>query len=194
MRSFNFKGEGWKGDFFKQQEMDSKINIRQVKFEEAAGLAKLSAELFSETFAHLNDPQDMQQYLEESFNLEKIREELNDPDTYCFYAIKNSIPVGCIKLILHQTHASFTGIKTAELSRLYVCKAYHNQKIGAALMQFAIDFALKNQAEKLWLGVWEHNQKAIDFYHKWGFTKTNTHPFVLGNDVQEDWLMEKKLS
>ncbi len=174
--------------------MDSPIIIRQIKPEEAAELAKFSADLFSETFAHYNDPQDMQQYLSESFSLKKIQQELNDPNTYCFYAIKNSIPIGCIKLILHQTHASFTGIKTAELSRLYVAKAYHNQKIGAALMQFAISFGLKNQAKNLWLGVWENNQKAINFYLKWGFIKTDILQFKLGNDLQHDWLMEKDLN
>ena len=81
-----------------------------------------------------------------------------------------------------------------ELSRLYVSKEYHKQKIGAALMQFAIDFVIKSQAKKLWLGVWEFNQKAIDFYLKWGFVKTGVHDFKLGNDMQQDWLMEKTLN
>lgn len=174
--------------------MNAEITIRKVKPEEAAELAQFSADLFSETFSEFNDPLDMKQYLAESFNVEKIQLELAEPNTFCFYAVKNSIPIGCVKIILHKIHASFTGIKTAEVSRLYVCKEYHNQKIGAALMQFAINFSLEKQAEKLWLGVWEHNQKAIDFYHKWGFTKVGILQFKLGNDLQQDWLMEKNLS
>lgn len=173
--------------------MNTEITIRKVKPDEAAELAKLSAKLFSETFAHLNDPQDMEQYLAENFSTEKIQQELMDTNTYYFYALKNSIPIGCIKLILRPIHTAFTGIKTAELSRLYVAQAYHNQKIGAALMQFALNFALENKAEKIWLGVWEKNQKAIDFYLKWGFIKTDILQFKLGNDVQQDWLMEKIL-
>lgn len=170
------------------------ILIRQIKPEEAAELAKFSAHLFTETFSEFNDPQDMEHYLAESFNTKKIEHELTDPNTYCFYATKNSIAVGCIKIILPDFDASFTNTKSAELSRLYVLKEYHNQKIGAALMQFAIDFAIKHQAQKLWLGVWEHNQKAIAFYLKWGFIKTNVHDFKLGKDVQQDWLMEKDLA
>ncbi|MGI4749507.1 MAG: GNAT family N-acetyltransferase [Janthinobacterium lividum] len=173
--------------------MNPEITIRKVNPEEAAEFAKLGADLFSETFAEFNNPQDMAQYLAESFSVEKIIQELSDPAVYCFYADKNSMPIGCMKVILNQTDASFTGIKTAELSRLYVAKAYHNQKVGASLMQFAIDFALKNQAQKLILGVWENNQKAINFYHKWGFVKTGVLQFKLGNDIQQDWLMEKKL-
>ena len=174
--------------------MNPAITIQQVKPEEAAAFAKLSGDFFMETFAPFNNPADMKLYIDESFDLKKVKAELNDRNTYCFYALKNSIPIGCVKIILHQNHASFTGIKTAELSRLYVSKVYHNQKIGAAFMQFAIDFALKNQAEKLWLGVWEHNQKAIDFYKKWNFVKTGDLDFWLGNDLQHDWLMEKNLS
>ncbi len=172
--------------------MNAEFSIRRIKIEDAAEFAKLSAKLFLETFANSNSAEDMKMYLKENFNVKKIRQELTHPNTYCFYAVKNSIPIGCIKLII--ADASFTGIKSAELSRLYVAKTYHNQKIGAALMQFAITFSLENQAKKLWLGVWEHNQKAIDFYHKWGFAKTGVHDFKLGIDVQQDWLMEKNLS
>jgi GNAT superfamily N-acetyltransferase len=174
--------------------MDSEIVIQQIKPEEAAQYAKFSADLFAETFAEFNDPLDMKSYLAESFDVNKIKAELAEPNTYSFYAIKNSIPVGCIKLIVNKSDASFSSIKTVELSRLYVGKAYHSQKIGAALMAFAIDFATKQQARKLWLGVWEHNQKAINFYVKWGFVKTGVHDFNLGNDVQQDWLMEKSLA
>jgi hypothetical protein len=28
---------------------------------------------------------------------------------------------------------------------------------------------------------------------KWGFEKFADHDFVLGNDIQKDWLMKKKL-
>ncbi|RYE29727.1 MAG: GNAT family N-acetyltransferase [Sphingobacteriaceae bacterium] len=172
--------------------MNPEISIRIIQPDEAAEFAKFSAALFAETFADSNSAEDMKLYLDESFATKKIQKELADPNTYCFYADKNWMPVGCMKLILHDT--SFTGKKSAELSRLYVSKDHHNQKIGAGLMQFAIDFALKNQAEKLCLGVWEHNQKAINFYQNWGFVKTGVVDFKLGNDLQQDWLMEKVLS
>lgn len=172
--------------------MNPEISIRKIQLEEAAEFAKFSAALFEETFADANSAEDMKLYLDESFAIDKIRKELNDSNASSFYALKNWMPIGCMKLVLND--ASFTGKKSAEISRLYVSKVYHNQKVGASLMQFAIDFALKNQAEKLWLGVWEHNQKAINFYQNWGFVKTGTLQFKLGNDLQQDWLMEKTLS
>ena len=45
----------------------------------------------------------------------------------------------------------------------------------------------------VWLGVWKQNKKAIDFYTKWGFRIFGECDFVLGNDLQKDWLMRKKI-
>ena len=46
--------------------------------------------------------------------------------------------------------------------------------------------------ELLWLGVWEHNEKAKAFYKKWDFTDTgNKHDFPIGSTPQTDhWLMK----
>ena len=45
----------------------------------------------------------------------------------------------------------------------------------------------------MWLGVWEKNLKGIRFYERFGFKKFSEHLFVLGNDIQTDWLMMKKI-
>jgi ribosomal protein S18 acetylase RimI-like enzyme len=41
--------------------------------------------------------------------------------------------------------------------------------------------------------VWEHNQRAIDFYTRWGFEKFGDIDFLLGNDLQNDWMMQRPL-
>ena len=40
-------------------------------------------------------------------------------------------------------------------------------------------------------GVWEKNYRAIEFYTKWGFEKFDDTDFLLGDEVQKDWLMKK---
>jgi len=45
----------------------------------------------------------------------------------------------------------------------------------------------------IWLGVWEKNQKAIDFYEKNGFVPFDKHIFVLGDDKQTDIMMKMEL-
>ena len=45
----------------------------------------------------------------------------------------------------------------------------------------------------MWLGVWQHNHRAISFNKQWGFEFYATHPFMLGDDLQTDELMKKVL-
>jgi ribosomal protein S18 acetylase RimI-like enzyme len=48
-------------------------------------------------------------------------------------------------------------------------------------------------ARTLWLGVWEHNARAIAFYRKHGFRQIGSHPFLLGQDLQTDLEMAVSL-
>jgi ribosomal protein S18 acetylase RimI-like enzyme len=59
------------------------------------------------------------------------------------------------------------------------------------LLEQAIDFAKEKQKKYIWLGVWEHNPRAISFYERNGFEKFSSHPFPFGDEVQTDWLMRK---
>jgi ribosomal protein S18 acetylase RimI-like enzyme len=45
----------------------------------------------------------------------------------------------------------------------------------------------------VWLGVWEKNEKAIQFYKKWGFVQFDKHLFQLGDDAQTDIMMKLQL-
>ena len=39
-------------------------------------------------------------------------------------------------------------------------------------------------ADQVWLGVWEHNPRAIAFYRKHGFVEVGAQVFQLGGDPQ----------
>jgi ribosomal protein S18 acetylase RimI-like enzyme len=66
-------------------------------------------------------------------------------------------------------------------------------KIGKALMEKALQIAQDQHYEVVWLGVWEKNTRAIEFYKKWGFKKFSSHIFRLGTEDQTDLLMKKDL-
>ncbi|NND10262.1 MAG: GNAT family N-acetyltransferase, partial [Flavobacteriaceae bacterium] len=56
-----------------------------------------------------------------------------------------------------------------------------------------IDLSKAHGASSLWLGVWEKNLKAIEFYKRHGFTKFGEHPYLIGEDEQYDWMMRLDL-
>jgi diamine N-acetyltransferase len=53
--------------------------------------------------------------------------------------------------------------------------------------------ARKLRGRTLWLGVWEHNARAIAFYTKCGFIDVGEHAFFVGGDEQTDRVMSRSL-
>jgi diamine N-acetyltransferase len=56
-------------------------------------------------------------------------------------------------------------------------------------MQAVHDAARSRGARTLWLGVWEHNPRAISFYVKCGFRDIGSQDFWVGADRQTDRVM-----
>lgn len=66
--------------------------------------------------------------------------------------------------------------------------------IGTVLMNLAEKKARELGVSFIWLGVWEKNFPAQKFYTDKGFRRFSEHAFVLGDDIQTDFLMKKELS
>ena len=56
-------------------------------------------------------------------------------------------------------------------------------------MAACIEFAGQQGYESIWLDVWQKNERALAFYRKWGFSIVGSQPFLLGHDLQEDFIM-----
>ena len=168
--------------------------IRCGKADDAALLAELGARTFSETFAPDNSAEDMTAYLAASFNPPQQAAELADPDCLFLIAETNSVVVGYAMLRFGNVLDSVTGDTPIELVRLYVAQESLGSGVGAALMRACINEAKQRGYETLWLGVWEHNQRARAFYRKWNFHEVGTHIFQLGDDPQTDILMQRAVS
>ena len=81
-----------------------------------------------------------------------------------------------------------------EIERIYATRAFQGRGIGKRLMATALEAAQEAGVNWVWLGVWEHNQKAIAFYERQGFEPFGRHSFRLGDDEQTDVMMKKKIA
>ena len=102
-------------------------------------------------------------------------------------------PVGYARMRENNIPPELGADRAIELARIYAVRSAIGQGVGRVLMQKCIDIAGEKKYPVIWLGVWEHNQRAIDFYSRWGFEKFADHDFILGNDVQKDWLMKRNV-
>ena len=80
-----------------------------------------------------------------------------------------------------------------EISRFYVKSSFIRNGIGKALMKAVISFATERKQKFIWLGVWKYNQPAVLFYTSFGFEKIGEQDFLLGEDLQRDWVMKLSL-
>jgi len=171
------------------------MDILPVTNEQKALLADLSRQTFVDTFASYNKAEDMQLFLDKQFTREQLMAEPDETDNYFFIAWEDGEPLGYMRLKFWQSQAysCLPSAPTVEITRLYATQLAIGKGVGKAMMQFALDFARSKMVKQVWLGVWEHNERAIRFYQKWGFERKGDHPFLLGTDLQTDWLMAKEL-
>jgi ribosomal protein S18 acetylase RimI-like enzyme len=171
----------------------SNIEVRNCTENDIPLFTQLSRKTFYETFAEQNTKEDMELFLDSSFTEELIRQEFNDPSNTLLIAFLDDVPVGCVKLSDKETPGELEDFDTIEIARIYSLKEMIGKGVGKAMMEACIATALEKNKDVIWLGVWEHNPRAISFYQKFGFEKFGEHDFKLGNDIQNDWLLMKRL-
>jgi diamine N-acetyltransferase len=173
----------------------TEITIRRITLNDVAALAAISRQTFYDTFTGTCTETDMEDFLEAHYNERQITKELRNPNDFYFFAEADGKPVGYIRFI--EEYSNFDVMKkwkALELKRIYVVKEYHGKGVAQKLMDFVIDFAVKEKYEVIWLGVWEHNIKAQKFYEKYGFVNSgHTHNFPIGSTPQTDFWFWKFL-
>ena len=135
----------------------------------------------------------MQQYLEETFNTEKLTKELSNPHSEFYLANINKQVAGYLKINYGQAQTELKDEHAFEIERIYVLKEFLGKQVGQTLYNQALQLAKERKVTYLWLGVWENNARAISFYKKNGLTEFDKHIFVLGEDKQTDILMKLEL-
>jgi len=169
------------------------IRIRIAGAEDAALVAGLSRRTFYETFASHNTAENMRIFLEEQFPPERQMAEVGAPGRIFLLAYIGDEPAGYASMRETEPPQELHGQKAIEIVQLYSEQKMIGKGVGAALMRACLDQAGQRGKDWVWLGVWEHNQRAIAFYRKWGFERFGEHVFLVGLDAQTDWWMKKSL-
>lgn len=169
------------------------INILKVTSFDIDQLQKISRQTFSETFSAVNTEENMKKYLDEEFKTEKLSSELKDKNAEFYFATFDNTVIGYLKLNIGQSQTELKEDNALEIERIYVLKEFHGKNVGQLLYEKAIQLARQKKAEYVWLGVWEDNTRAINFYKKNGFIEFDKHIFKLGNDDQTDIMMKLQL-
>jgi ribosomal protein S18 acetylase RimI-like enzyme len=173
--------------------MELNIKIDQINNSNIAALQQIGRQTFAETFAESNTAENMAKYLEEAYSHEKLSTELNNPNSFFYFALLDEKVIGYLKLNMGASQTELKDNDALEIERIYILKDFHGKKVGQLLFDKAIQVAKEQQVSYVWLGVWENNKRALQFYTKNGFVEFDQHVFVLGDEAQTDIMMKLEL-
>jgi ribosomal protein S18 acetylase RimI-like enzyme len=165
------------------------IEIRKATVSDLETIQKISIQTFTETFASVNTPENIANYIENCLNTAQLTAELNNLSSQFYIAYSNDEVIGYLKINFGDAQTESFNENALEVQRIYVLQNFHGKNIGQLLLDEVKKIAKNTDVDSVWLGVWEENHRALRFYIKNGFVVFDKHVFIMGNDEQTDLLM-----
>ncbi|MGM0620318.1 MAG: GNAT family N-acetyltransferase [Bacteroidota bacterium] len=169
------------------------LQIKKTTEKDMWQLQQICIQTFKETFSDMNSEENMKKYLTESFSDEQLLTELRDKNAAYYFALLNEKVAGYLKVNFGHSQNELKDENALEIERIYVLKSFQGKRVGQLLFEKALKIAAQKEVDFVWLGVWEHNTKALRFYRKNGFVVFDEHVFMLGNDKQTDLMMKRQI-
>jgi ribosomal protein S18 acetylase RimI-like enzyme len=166
------------------------LSIRQADISDVKIICALGVTTFYEAYYEQDDSGDLANYVLESFSQAQIEAEINDADSTFFIAELNGKAVGYAKLRENSTADYMDNENAVELHRIYILERAKGKGVGRELLNRCIETARAKGYETLWLGVWEQNSSALNFYEKTGFAKVGELQFPYGKAVGTNYVMK----
>ncbi len=167
------------------------IKIVQCHIKDLNLFREIGIRCFKEAYEPVEHPVDFQLYLDRAYEIEQLKSEFKNPESAFYFLKKGAEIAGFIKLNEGNAQTEKLDSRYLEIERIYLLKKFYRQGLGTVLIDFAIEIAKSKGKEKVWLGVWEENARAISFYKKQGFKVFGEHTFMVGNLPEIDLMMEK---
>ena len=173
--------------------MNAVVSIRRATVADAAALAAFGAKTFADTFGAFHSASDLAMHLAETFGVPRQRAELTDPATVTLFVEIDGALAGFTQVYAGEVPDCVTGPAPIEIKRFYIDTPFHGQGVAQRLIDAAYAAGRERGAQTVWLGVWEHNPRAIAFYRRQGFTQVGAHTFMVGTDATTDLLFARTL-
>lgn len=158
---------------------------------DAAAIAQLARETFTETFGHLYSPENLAAFLT-SHTTEDWAQVLADSNVAVRVAEADNALVGYARLGPPTLPITPVG-PAVELRQFYLLKPWHGGGHAHKLMGWVIATARARCAAELFLSVFVDNIRAQRFYARYGFQDIGRYTFMVGSHEDEDRLMRLAL-
>lgn len=165
------------------------MDIRPATHEDAEALSRLAVTGYTDTFGHLYTKENLDSHMEKTCSPAYFRQALDEGDVILLAFVEEQlagyVKAGALGLPVQGAE------NASELHRLYVLEAYHGQQIGRALMEAAMALPPLNGASEIYLGVWENNVKAQQFYARYGFKPHGEYLYYVGTHADREFIYKR---
>ncbi|MEH6419153.1 GNAT family N-acetyltransferase [Pseudomonas sp. CGJS7] len=167
------------------------IRLRRATPADTAVLADISARSFTETFGDSYPPQDLADFLRDTYSHQAIAALLNDPSYAAWLLERDGVAVGhALAGSCGLPHAEVAA-GDGELKRLYVLREAQNGGWGARMFEAVLEWLQRDGPRTLWIGVWSENYGAQRFYGRYGFEKVGAYEFVVGDTRDHEFILRR---
>lgn len=105
------------------------MNIKKANVNDVEALQQIGKQTFMETFSTDNTQENMTNYLNEAFSIEKIREELRNKYSEFYLAFSSNILLGYLKINFENAQTEKTLGNSLEIERIYVLKNFKEMRL-----------------------------------------------------------------
>lgn len=181
-------------------------SVRVAAPADADEVAALAARTFALACPPTTTAEAIAEHIATVLSPARFREHLADPAHRVVLAEVDGRPVGYTMVVAAPpADADVAGAlrlqPVIELSKVYVEAGSHGVGVARPLMAETLRIARQLAGERgrdadagIWLGVNEHNARAIRFYARSGFGIVGTRSFRLSDAVETDHVMERPLA
>lgn len=175
------------------QPLPDGVVIRHARPDELAAFGALCRRTFAEGFAYAYTPDAIARHLDAVYTPEALHADLTAQDRVTLVASRGDDLAAYVVLRIGAKSDGVTAARPWEIARFYVDRAWHGGGLAGPLMEEALRLARVGGADAAWLGVWEHNARAIRFYEKMGFQRVGGQIYVFDGRPENDYVMARAL-
>lgn len=166
------------------------INIRILTTKDIEALCHIGRTTFLESFTVITPEADMLAYLDASFNEMQLLEELTDKNSVFYFIESGNDTIGYGKINFNKSPYGMEGMKDCmEIQRIYVLKDCQRNGLGHLLMDVFFEQTKQRHLNNIWLSTGSFNNKALNFYRKYGFEIVGHHEFIVGSMAYDDVIL-----
>ena len=169
------------------------MTVKTALVSDAPTISYLGRKTFTETFAHLFNYDELNNYLDDTFNISKLENSLLKNQNVFGILHYSHKPIGYYKVKIGSHYDNSFNEDFAQLQKIYILQDYLELKLGIVMMDHILNLKEIRKCKTIWLVVLRTNSRAVHFYLNQGFRKIDNYYYTIGSQRLEYDLITKNI-